>query len=270
MPELSMGGASISYADQGTGDALLLVHGWIGSGALWYLMAPWLSERFRVIVPDLPGHGDSGIPRGFRFNLHSLSGFVEELRLSLELPRMSLVGHSMGGSICMHCAACYPETVQRLVLIDAPAHTRALSWQARIPLLDRFLGLIYPLWGPGMVTAMIKSSVRHSGRLPPDFLEGAVAQASLLSKEALVGTTRMIRDLDLDSELSGINVPVLLIHGDHDPSVKPAESERLRGMLADARLHVVPDCGHCPNYEYPDLVVGLIEEFMRRGQLRGW
>jgi len=265
MPQLSLGGADINYADSGEGQPLLLLHGWIGSGALWNLMAPWLSERFRVIVPDLPGHGDSGIPAGFSFDLDGFSRFVEEIRTSLELPSLTLVGHSMGGSISMYYASRYPGGAERLVLIDSPASLKALSWPARLPCAERLLGLIYPLWGPGIVTRLIKSSVRHPGSLPPDFMDGAVAQACQLKKEALVGTTRMIRFLDLDGEVAGIKVPVLLIHGDHDPSVKPGESSRLQGMLSGARLHMIPDCGHCPNYEYPDMVVELVEEFMASG-----
>ncbi|MBN2028266.1 MAG: alpha/beta hydrolase [Actinobacteria bacterium] len=265
MPELSLGGARISYADSGGGEPLLFLHGWIGSGALWNLMAPWLSERFRVIVPDLPGHGDSGIPAGFSFDLDAFSRFIEEMRTELELPSLTLVGHSMGGSISMYYAGRYPGGVERLVLIDSPASRKALMWPSRLPCAERLLGLIYPLWGPGIVTRLIKSSVRHPGSLPPDFLDGAVAQACLLKKEALVGTTRTIRSLDLDGEVAGIKVPVLLIHGDRDPSVKPSESGRLQGLLPGARLHVIPDCGHCPNYEYPDRVVELVEEFMASG-----
>lgn len=263
MPVISMGGARIFYTDQGSGDAAFLVHGWIGSGALWNLMTPWLAERFRVVVPDLPGHADSGIPDGFAFTLDGFSGLLEEIRRALELARVSLVGHSMGGSICLHHAARHPDTVERLVLIDTPARAGALGWQARLPCAHRLAGLAYSFWGPRIAAALIKSSVRHPDRLPPDFLEGAVMQASLLSKEALVETTRMLAKLALDSELAAVKAPVLIIHGDHDPSVKPEESERLRSVLARARLHVIPDCGHCPNYEYPDLVVGLVEDFMR-------
>ncbi len=124
-----MDGARISYTDQGQGDALVLLHGWIGSGALWGMVAPWLSERFRVIVPDLPGHGDSGIPEGFRFTLDGFAAWLDDLRRALELARVSLVGHSMGGSISMHYAASHPDQVDRLVLIDAPpAPTR---WAGR-------------------------------------------------------------------------------------------------------------------------------------------
>jgi len=262
MPELDLGGALISYSDRGSGRPLLLLHGWIGSGALWNLVAPWLSERYRVITCDLPGHGDSGIPQGFSFDLDAFSDFVEELQSSLGLPSLNLVGHSMGGSIAMHYAAMHPGRVKSLVLIDSPASSKALMWQARLPLLGCFVGLIHPLWGPGIVTRLIKSSVRHPGSLPPDFMDAAVAQACLIKKEALVKTTRLIRSLDLDSEVAGIGAPVLIIHGDRDPSVKQDEAYRLKDMLANASLHFVADCGHCPNYEYPSLVVELIEGFI--------
>jgi pimeloyl-ACP methyl ester carboxylesterase len=262
MPEMTIGGAKISFADRGEGEALLLVHGWIGSGALWNLMAPWLSERFRVIVPDLPGHADSGIPKGFPFTLDGFSDFLEDLRLSLELPSLNLVGHSMGGCIAIRYACRFPQRVGRLVLIDTPGRIKALNRQARLPFLEQLLSLMHRTWWPRIAALMIKSSVRHPDRLPPDFLEGAVVQASLLRKEALVGTTRLIRGLDLDGDIAGLEVPVMLIHGENDQSVKPTEAYRLRDAVKDARLHVVPDCGHCPNYEYPDLLVGLIEEFM--------
>ncbi|MCR4399270.1 MAG: DNA recombination protein RmuC [Syntrophomonadaceae bacterium] len=80
MPTVDLNGAAISYADEGEGDALLLVHGWIGSGALWDLMLPGLAAGFRVVAPDLPGHGDSGIPAGFSFDLAGFSRFLEQMR----------------------------------------------------------------------------------------------------------------------------------------------------------------------------------------------
>ena len=257
-----MDGAPISYSDDGEGEPLVLVHGWIGSGALWDLTAPWLSEFFRVIVPDLPGHGDSGIPAGFSFSLDGFSSFIEELRAALELPTINLVGHSMGGCIAVHYAARHAEVVGRLVLIDTPARAGALNWQAKLPGTDKLLGLLYPLWGPRIVTRLIKSSVRHPEELPDDFLERAVAQACKLHKEALVGTTRLIRALDLDAEIQEIEAPVLIMQGDHDPSVKHTEASRLRNTFKDALLQMVLDCGHCPNYEYPDLVVELIAGFI--------
>jgi pimeloyl-ACP methyl ester carboxylesterase len=252
MPEIRMNGARISYSDQGQGDVLVLLHGWIGSGALWSMVAPWLSERFRIIVPDLPGHGDSGIPDGFQFTLAGFTAWLEDLCLALELPRVSLVGHSMGGSICMNYAASHADEVDRLVLIAAPARANALGWTARVPLIHRIVGLLYPfIWGPRMDAHLIKSSVLYPEDLPPTFLEEAVAQGSKVKKEALVGTTRMLAELYLDPKLPGVKAPTLIIYGDQDPSVKPAEAKRLQGLLPDAQPAARPRLRPLPQLRVP-------------------
>ena len=67
------------------------------------------------------------------FDLDGFSRFIAEMRTALELPSLTLVGHSMGGSISMYYAGRYPDKVKHLVLIDAPANAKALSWQSRLP-----------------------------------------------------------------------------------------------------------------------------------------
>jgi pimeloyl-ACP methyl ester carboxylesterase len=152
-----------------------------------------------------------------------------------------------------------------LVLIDAIGRGSALGWPARIPLVHHLAGLLHLFWGPRITAYLIKSSVLYPDDLPPTFLEEAVAQGSKVKKRALVETTRMLTGLDLDPELPRIKAPTLIIYGDKDPSVKPAEAGRLGGLIPGAVLQLVPGCGHCPNYEYPDLVVGFIEAFMLGG-----
>lgn len=262
MPQLLVRGSPVSYAERGDGDVLLCVHGWIGSGALWERMLPGLSERFRVIAPDLPGHGDSGMPAGFSFTYPGFSRFLDGLLDALALPSVHLVGHSMGGSISLHYAGLYPHRVRKLVLIDTPSRSAALTWPAHLPFLEWGLGLVHPYWGPHIVAPMIKSSVRHPERLPRPWLQRAVGQGSKLRRRALLETTHLVRDFDLLPVLKRIEAPALVIHGDSDGSVKLSEALRLRDTLPDARLFVVPDCGHCPNYEYPELVSGLVTDFL--------
>lgn len=265
MPSIDLNGVAISYVDEGEGDALLLVHGWIGSGALWDLMLPGLVADFRVVAPDLPGHGDSGIPAGFSFDLAGFSRFLEQIRAVLGLGRPALVGHSMGGSICLHYAANYPGQVDKLALIDTPARAGALSWPARLPFLEYGLAAASLCWGPHLVSPLIRSSVTHPERLPRDWLRRAVAQASKLDRRALLETTRLVRHLDLERELTRVEAPALIIHGEEDGSVKPAEASRLREALPGARLRMLPDCGHCPNYEYPSEVNDMVREFLSGG-----
>ncbi len=262
MAQIEIGGASISYIQRGKGESLILVHGWNGSGALWKRNIGRLSSRFRVIVPDLPGFGDSQLPQDFSCTLEGYSNFIEDLRKALHLSKVNLVGHSMGGSIVLHYAAHHPLQVSKLVLIDAPAHKKALNWEARLPFLDRAIYILRPLIGKRILEAMIYSSVKHSKNLPYDFVQEAVSQAAKISRRVMYETTRFIRRLDLEREVEMIELPVLIIHGEEDNAVKPKEAHRLREKMANARLVMVPDCVHCPNYERPELVNKLIQEFI--------
>jgi pimeloyl-ACP methyl ester carboxylesterase len=262
--EVNIGGVSISYVQRGKGEPLLLLHGWNGCGALWNLVLRQLSSHFRVIVPDLPGFGDSGFSHDFSCSLSGYSSFVESLRKALFLSRINLVGHSMGGSIALHYAAHYPGQTNRLVLIDAPARKQALHWINRLPLLDWIIYLAYPLRGPRLLTHMLTSSVKHPDRLPEEFIRKVITQTAKIPREVLFRTTKFIRQIDLEEELKSISgkLPVLIIWGSEDRSVKLEEAYRLRERLSGSRLAIIPDCDHCPPYETPDLVCQLIEEFI--------
>lgn len=261
MPTLGLGGARINYEEMGEGPGVLLVHGWNGSAALWDMMLPVLSQGMRAVAVDLPGHGDSGVPWGFSYTLDGFSSFLEQVRDALHLGEMTLVGHSMGGSISMYHAARRGEMVSRLVLIDSPASSKPLSWQLKLPAVDVLVSLRYNFRTRHSFRRMIEKSVQHPERLPADFLERAVTQASKVTKTALVQTTVMLKHLDLEAELAAIGVPVLVLFGHSDPSVKVEEASRLGKGLRDVRVEMIADCGHCPNYEYPGLVSGLITGF---------
>ncbi len=248
-------------------DAIVLVHGWIGSSALWDLLLPLLSPGRRVLAPDLPGHGGAGIPPGFAFTLDGFAGFIRQLALAEGIGSMVLVGHSMGGMIALHYARQYPEEVARLVLIDTPHRSRSLAWPNRLPFLEAATFLASPFWREPTFARFIRSSVRHPESLPEDFLRRAAARASLVDRRALLATTHLVRHFDLSREAGEVVAPTMLIHGEHDRSVKLSEARRLCALLRNAVFRLIPDCGHCPIYEYPELVVDLIEEWLDGGEV---
>ena len=88
-------GERIAYRDIGAGDALLLVHGMAGSSATWDAVIGPLSQRFRVIAPDLPGHGLSSKPRG-DYSLGAFAAFLRDLLDRLGVERVTVVGQSLG------------------------------------------------------------------------------------------------------------------------------------------------------------------------------
>jgi pimeloyl-ACP methyl ester carboxylesterase len=262
MNQLILNGSRVSYADKGSGSIILFVHGWNGSGYLWHMNLEGLSGSFRPIALDLPGHGDSELPPDFSFTMEGYSAFIEQFCDALHLTDITLAGHSFGGSIAMYYAVHHPGKASRLVLIDSPSTSKVLPWPLRLPFLKRLLAVYQPLRGRRSYRRMLTSSVQHPENLPADWLEGAVTQASKVDKTALIRTTMLIRNMDLEDELARIDLPVLVLWGDNDCSVKLDEAYHLQDSLADVRLEILPDCNHCPPYEYPDLVNTLITGFI--------
>lgn len=262
MNHLTLNGSRISYTDKGSGKTILFVHGWNGSGYLWHMNLEGLFGSFRAIALDLPGHGDSDLPQVFSVTMEGYSAFIERFCNALHLTDITLAGHSMGGSIAVYYAVHHPGRVSRLVLIDSPSTSKVLPWPLRLPLLDKLLAIYQPLRGRRSYRRMITSSVNHPDKLPPDWLERAVTQASKVRKTALIQTTMLLRDMDLKDELLKIDLPVLVLWGDNDGSVELDEAYHLQDSLSDARLEIVPDCNHCPPYEYPEMVNTLITLFV--------
>ena len=88
----------VAYQDVGDGDTLLLIHGIAGSSATWRAVIPQLSKRYRVVAPDLPGHGKSAKPRG-DYSLGAFAVWLRDLLDELGITRVTVVGHSLGGGV---------------------------------------------------------------------------------------------------------------------------------------------------------------------------
>ena len=263
LPEVKVQGTGVFYRQRGKGRPLMLVHGWNASSAMWMLNLGELSSCRRVIAPDLPGHGSSGAPDGFGFDLAGFSGFLEGLRRSLFLHDLDLVGHSMGGCICLEYALRFPQRVRRLVLLGTPWRRAALSWTARLPAPACSIRLFYRLRGPRLNRFMFTRALRHPETVPEEVLQENLRQAGTITPRAFVSTTRMMRNVGFDeSQLAELDVPVLLLWGEKDPIVSPEEGRRLKGVLPRANLLFVPDAAHSPQLDSPALFNRMVLEFL--------
>jgi pimeloyl-ACP methyl ester carboxylesterase len=115
---LELHGDRIAYRDAGHGHALLLIHGMAGSSATWRAIIPQLSKKYRVIAPDLLGHGMSAKPRG-DYSLGAFAVFLRDLLDELGVDRATVIGQSLGGGIAMQFAHQHRDYCERLVLIGS-------------------------------------------------------------------------------------------------------------------------------------------------------
>src|SRR6201993_5016729 len=111
-------GDRIAYRDVGRGPALLLIHGMAGSSATWQAIIPQLSKKYRVIAPDLLGHGESAKPRG-DYSLGAFAVWLRDLLDELAVTQATVVGHSLGGGVAMQFVYQHPDYCRRLVLISS-------------------------------------------------------------------------------------------------------------------------------------------------------
>ena len=124
---LHLHGDRVAYREAGTGEALLLVHGMAGSSATWRAVLPELSKKYRVIAPDLIGHGQSDKPRG-DYSLGAFAAWLRDLLDELGIARATVVGQSLGGGVAMQFAYQHRDYCERLVLISSGGLGPDLSW----------------------------------------------------------------------------------------------------------------------------------------------
>lgn len=206
-------------------EPVLLVHGLSGSTLWWSRNVRPLAEHFRVIAVDLSGFG--GLRR-YRdpFKLEHAAEWLWLLLRALGIWRAHLIGHSMGGYICLRIAMEHPGAVRRLVLA-APAG---------VPLAASLFGEVVPLLG----------ALRYAG---PSFLPVLAYDGNRMGPRTLLSTARDIIQLNIGDELKNVRTPTLLIWGDRGRLVPPTNSAELRKMLPNASLVVLAGGGHVVMYD---------------------
>jgi abhydrolase domain-containing protein 6 len=263
-------GCRLHYLIGGPSDGtpVVLVHGLGGAALNWVDVAPLLAERYRVLVPDLPGHGLStplaAVP--------NLAVFADRIALVAEREGMlpaTIVGHSLGGVVALRLALRRPDDVTGLVLASA-AGISSTTRRARYGL--RILRLI----GPRRLVAPWSHRVADSRRLRYlVFGRWGASDPLILSREAvdgfLVGTkltsdsasaARAVVLDDVRQELGELTCPVLVLWGARDNQLPLADGFELARRLG-ADLRVIADCGHLLIGERPELCADAIRSFVR-------
>ena len=221
-------GRPVRYGVAGAGEPVILVHGLAASARWWRRNIPALAARHRVYLVDLPGFGALRRHRP-RLVLAQAATWLLDWMEAAGLREAHLVGHSMGGYICLRLAASRPEVVRRLALV-APAGLPA--------------GRSLPGYLPPLLTV-----VRQA---PAPFLPLLVHDALRAGPLALLRAARDLLAEDVRDDLASVAAPTLLVWGERDPLVPPALAAVLRREIANSRLLLLGETGHVPMFERPE------------------
>jgi pimeloyl-ACP methyl ester carboxylesterase len=264
-------GHDVRYARSGTaGPVVALVHGIASRAAQWEHVMAVLGDRYRVIAPDLLGHGLSAKPRG-DYSLGAQACGVRDLLAALGHDRVSLVGHSLGGGIAMQFAYQFPERVERLALISSGGLGREVSLFLRAATLPGS-ELVLPLLAGSWVRATGRRLDRAVGRYVPAGLHEALAGFGSLgdppTRSAFVHTARSVIDIGgqrvdgRDRLYLAEDLPMLVVWGARDAILPVAHGRALAEQLPGARYVEFPRCGHFPHLAEPRRLADVIDDWL--------
>jgi 3-oxoadipate enol-lactonase len=250
---------TLSYSEVGQGTPVVLLHGFPLSSAIWHEQQQRLSDRFRVITPDLRGHGRSPTPPGV-YEMDLLARDVLTLLDALGIKKAVIMGHSMGGYVALAAAKIAPERLLALGLIasQAGADTEEAR-QGRYKMAEK--------------VAAGGSKVVAEAMLPklfaPDFpaespIREQVRQLMLNTPSAgIIGSLKgMAVRADSGPLLPLLKIPILILAGDKDQIIPSAKAKAMAATVATVTLSIVANAGHMPMLEQPQATTTAIRDFL--------
>jgi abhydrolase domain-containing protein 6 len=259
-------GVRIVYAEGGTGNTIIMLHGLGGSKDNWLQTAKYFTPNYRVIIPDLPGYGESSKSLDINVNImpqvERLNLFVKELKLT----KFDLVGHSMGGNIAGNYAADYPEMVKTLALFDSAgvkeptkSEMTLLMEKGKNPFLvkdvndfDKFMGIIFlkPPEMPSFIKQYLTKQAMEATR-NYEIYEKKWKEKGLWNDFFI-----------LESKLNKITAPTLILWGDSDKTINISCVSVFAKNIKNSKSVIVKECGHMPMMEKPAATATAYQDFL--------
>lgn len=269
---ITVKGHRIAYLDQGQGPSVILIHGFGGSMWQWEYQQAALAGQFRVITPDLLGAGLSDKPE-IEYRPDQLLEFLTGFMDALHIPQAVMIGNSMGAGLAIGLALDYPTRVSALILIDGlPA--RVMDHLGS-PSLRRALTTPAPSWivsvGNWLFGGSLLESTLREFIHDPALLTQAVLDRSNRNRQRpglfrallTVGTNLPLWERDFAPRIGTITHRTLIIWGEEDRVFPIKAGDELHQMIARSQYIRVPNAGHIPQWEQPDVVNAKILSFLQ-------
>jgi len=259
--ELVVNNLSMNFSELGKGLPVLFIHGYPLSQRIWEPQLEGLSDRFKIVTPDLRGHGKSQAVPG-PYSMEMLADDLAALLDALEIHQKVVVcGLSMGGYVAMAFYRKHAARMKALILTatraaddtpqaragrDATAETARLSGIAPV------------------VEGMLPKMFARDTLLANEHLVNQVKSIMMsISLEGVLGDLQGMRDrLDSRTMLNGIGIPTLVVHGMEDQIIPTQEAIDMQKAIPGAQLELIPESGHLVNLERPNEFNEVVRKFL--------
>jgi pimeloyl-ACP methyl ester carboxylesterase len=267
----SINGHKLAYRMEGRGQTILFIHGIAGTSSTWIDAMERLAVRYRVLAPDLLGHGESDKPTG-DYSLGAHASFLRDLLCSLEIGRASIVGHSFGGGIALQLSYQHPEVCERMVLVSSGGLGSEVNAALRL-LAVPGAELVIPLIAPSFVRRRgdaLLAWMRDRGIRSPRIHEVWQAYSSLADPDTRRAFVRELRSVveyrgqfvSASDRLHLAAHPTLIVWGDRDTMIPVSHARAAHAAIRGSHLEIFEGAGHFPHAEYPERFAEVVTAFI--------
>ncbi|HUF54836.1 MAG TPA: alpha/beta hydrolase [Dehalococcoidia bacterium] len=266
MPRATINGVELNFEIIGEGgQPLVFVHGYTGDITDWHHQVPAFSPSFQVVAIDLRGHGASHAPTDrSHYSIDHFAEDVETLIDDLGIGRYHLLGHSMGGTIVQEIALRSQERLLSLTLHDTTDSFGAVGNNGPIAMWRDYRFKVAEEQGMAAVAAM-KTPFPPPPHMPTERQASTDERLSRMSVDAFIGAWLALEAWPgTRDRITAVSVPTLVIYGDLDTGFLIEGSKRLAQNIPGAQLAVIPETGHQPQWERPELYNAALGAFLNQ------
>lgn len=262
-------GTTITWGEMGSGEPLVLIHGIQDSHRAWRRAAPFLAQRFRVLMPDLPGHGFSGRPDA-PYTLTWYAQVVAAWMEKIGIKKGHLCGHSFGGGVAQWMVLEHRDRIDRLALVSAGGLGRQVSMSMRFATFPVLGAKITPLVLRHILPMVLKHSSEIFGHMEPEEQERFVRMIRIPGTDrafqrSLEGVINIFGQYMQTIQRAG-EVPdmpsVGIFWGSKDPIIPIAHGKNAALNADNITLTIYKGCGHYPQLDAPERFSRDLTEFL--------
>ncbi|AWC34339.1 2-succinyl-6-hydroxy-2,4-cyclohexadiene-1-carboxylate synthase [Bacillus cytotoxicus] len=266
--KVTLEGVAYEYEVAGSGEALLLLHGFTGSMETWRSFLPLWSKQFQVITVDIVGHGKTESPESLvHYDIQNVAVQMTKLLDHLQIEKAHILGYSMGGRLAITMSCLYPERVKSLILENCTAGLETEADRKARRMKDEQLAERIELEG-------IEVFVNHWENIPLFATQKTLPQAikQAVRKERLAnhprGLANSLRGMGTGAqpswwnELAGLKMPVLLLSGEYDKKFFLI-LKNMQKRVRNAKFVKIDKAGHAIHVEQPQKFGTIVEGFLK-------
>lgn len=253
---------NIVYLEGGKGPTIVLLHGYTANKDNWLKMAPYLTKDYHVVIPDIPGYGESSMIEQASYNLSNQISRLQKFARALELKKFHIAGNSMGGFFAGMYAVRYPDEIISVGFFNAGG-VRSLENSMVRKMMEKGENPLVLKDANDMPRLMSLAFVNPPSLPYP--LQKVMTKTALANRRFYEKELKEIGPefLSLEKELPNIKAPALILWGDQDKILDVSSVPVFEKGLKNSKTVIIKDCGHVPMIEKPQETANAYLAFIK-------